>query len=957
MTRNTIGLAVLFFVSAMGGLIAQGSTGALCTYRIELYDDFGDGWVGSELRINLRDTTYGFFLDNINDDGASKTVYLDLADGDTLSVEYFSGVFEEDVRFAVFNPEGERLVSEGPYPTEGLLLAQKVECPSCYLVLPESVTVSRIRAYSADFSWRPANDVPVTYLLEYGVKGFQPGTGTLVKTEATSVRLDDLSEYTAYDLYFTAICLSGDTSRMSGPLAFATRWAKEVGIIDIVAPVSDCNLSGQDSVKIVMKNFGGQPQSLIPFQYSVNGVDAGVPIPRDGFYTGALGVDSTVVIAFETTYDFSEPGDYVIRAWTAFEEDADVSNDSSEVIIVSVPTIDAFPYFENFETWGGGWTVDPSSTYSSWAYGQPQGSYINRAFSGNNAWVTNLRGAYNSQEFSYLLSPCMDFSSLQLDPRLSFALIVDTELCEAEICDRFWVEWSKDGGASWEKLEASGLTLNWYNDPFSNTWAGDSDAKGWFLAYNAMEGAAGEQEVRIRMVFASDFLFEGEGIGIDDVFISEPLNTDLAVHNPQNTALLSCGDAEDKIEVTLTNFGKSALSNINLYYSVNGAAPVRENTGSIALPAGMQQKYRFNRSFDSSVPGDYEVAVWAALPGDQFSGNDTTYLRFSTAYPLPYQEDFERGFVPLSWTVSGGTVGIGEGNTSTVLSDNLFRFNTELELISPALGAVSSGDVLSFDYRYTAFEGGAYTLGPDDELSVDISTDCGEQFVNVLKINAATHEVGTDMQKVSIPLDAFIGQYIRFRVRATWGASENGDYFIDLDNFFVGNCPLELNIPATVTDVSAGGLTDGAIELLTGSTTEEYSFVWNTGASRNSISQLSEGIYQVSVTNPYGCTDNYEFVVGVGVDTDEEIFAGVSWKLFPNPSQDGVITLQLTAGKTIDHLDIRLYDAMQRLISTQTHRDIRELTQSLDLSTASPGIYFVQLLVDGELETLKLIRL
>lgn len=956
MTRNIIGLIVLLWVPVWGALFAQSVTDLSCTYRVELYDDFGDGWVGSELRIGLRDTVYGLFLDNINDDGASKTVYLDLADGDSLVVEYFPGIFEEDVRFALYDPSGELLLAAGPEPVEGLLLDTVVSCPSCYQVLPGEVFLSRIRSYSVDISWLPVNDPFADYLLEYGASGFVPGTGKVLKTSDTSVRISDLAEHTAYELYFTAICAGGDTSKMSGPVSFVTRWAKDVGIIGIVAPVSDCNLGGQDSVKIVMKNFGGVPQSLIPFQYSVNNIDAGVPIPRDGFYTGALGVDSTVVIAFETTSDFSKQGEYAVVAWTAFEEDKDISNDTFGLTIVSVPTISNFPYFENFESWGGGWTVDRSSVSPSWEYGLPRGSYIDQAFSGNGAWVTNLSGAYNAMEYSYLLSPCMDFSALDADPRLSFALIVDTEICEAEICDRFWIEWSKDGGASWEKLDPGGLTLNWYNDEVSNTWTGESATEGWFLAYNTITGSAGESDVRIRMAFASDFLFNGEGIGIDDVFISEPLTTDLALHNAANTALLSCGDGADGIEVTLTNFGKTALSNINLYYRINGGSPVLENTGGIALPAGSQQVYEFATTFDSSIPGDYEIAIWSAVSGDQFKGNDTTYLRFSTAYPLPYREDFERGYLPATWDVTGGTVGIGEGNTSTVLSDNLFRFNTSFELLSPALGAVRSGDIFSFDYRYTAFEGGAYTLSAGDALYVDISTDCGGNFTNLFTINAENHEAGTSMEKVSLPLNMFVGHYIKFRIRATWGIGGNGDYLLDLDNFFVGACPADLNIGSVVTDVSAAGLSDGAIILLTGANTDEYTFNWSTGAARDAIAQLDAGVYQVSITDPFGCTDNYEFVVGVGVST-EDLLGITSLKVFPNPSADGLFTLSLVAPRIIDRLDVRIFDAMQRLLSNRVYRNAGEWEEVLDLSSAAPGIYFVQLLADGELYTLKLMRM
>lgn len=952
MAKNIFVWGIVFLLAAVQPLSAQVS-GLTCSYRVELYDDFGDGWIGSELELETGDTIYRFFLDNITDDGSRKVFFLDLADGDSLTVTYVPGIFEEDVRFAVFNAEGEQIVAGGPEPAGGVLLETLVTCAACAIVLPDEVSVSRIRSSTADIFWGPGKDPLADYLLEYGEHGFEPGSGRTRLVSTPAVRLNNLVPDTGYDIYFTVLCASGDTSRTSGPVFFETRPVNDVGIVDIVAPVSDCNLSQRDSVKVVMKNFGGVPQSLVPFQYSVNGVDAGVPIPRDGFYTGALGVDSTVVIAFETTYDFSEPGEYVIVAWTALEEDGDMSNDTFAISVVSVPEITSFPYFENFETWGGGWTVDPSSRYSSWAYGDPQGDYIERAFSGSGAWVTNLNGPYNGDEFSYLLSPCFDFSSLSRDPRLSFALIVDTELCETEICDRFWVEWTRDGGVTWEKVQTATSTLNWYNDKGTGNWTGSGSQDGWFVAYTVLPGGAGEANVRIRLAFASDFLFNGEGIGIDDIFISEPLRTDLALHEVRNSALLSCGDGADQVQVTLTNFGEQSLSNINLYYRVNGGVPVRENTGSAVLASGAQQKFAFERVFDSSIPGDYEVAVWSAIPGDQFRANDTTYLRFSTAYPLPYTENFEGGYIPRIWSVEGGGVGADADNTSQVLFENLFEFNTSFEATSPALGSVSPGDVLSFDYRYVAFEGGAYTLEPGDELSVAISTDCGLTFEKIYTVNASNHEPGVGMQKIVLPLDAYVGSYIKFRIQATWGS---GDYLVDLDNFFVGSCPPALNLGAQVTDVSASGSSDGAITLFPEGIAEEYVFSWNTGASRNAISQLTEGVYQVTVTDPYGCTDNYEFVVGVGVNTDEQM-ERTFVRVFPNPSADGQFAWNISSETTIDRLDILLYDTMQRLIKTDVRRSIRDVNGNLDLSAAASGVYFVQVIADGVAQTIKVVKL
>ena len=70
----------------------------------------------------------------------------------------------------------------------------------------------------------------------------------------------------------------------------------------------------------------------------------------------------------------------------------------------------------------------------------PMNAFIDTAYSGVNAWVTNLTGQYPNNELSYVESPCFDFSSLLIDPIFEFAQIFNTEQC----CDEGYVDVSID---------------------------------------------------------------------------------------------------------------------------------------------------------------------------------------------------------------------------------------------------------------------------------------------------------------------------------------------------------------------------------------------------------------------------------------------------------------------------------------------------------------------------------
>jgi hypothetical protein len=309
-----------------------------------------------------------------------------------------------------------------------------------------------------------------------------------------------LNEKTKYDLYISSLCANGDTSLVAGPISFETVYKIDVGVVGIVSPVTGCGLESLSSVEVTLKNFGANPQTLIPFDFSVNGVPGGVNMPFDGVFTGVLGKDSTFTITFDTRAMVGDPDVYNILAWTALEQDSDPGNDTFAISIVNIPLVTAYPYFTDFEDWFGGWRIDDTlSKNPSWAFGTPNYRNLLQAASGENAWVTGLDTSYNNNELSYLVSPCMDFSSLTEDPIIAFSLYLDTEVC----CDKGWLELTIDGGKTWKKVGTENGGINWYNDTSSDWWEGNGGFSGWVTASNKLTGAAGAKDAAIRFVFNS----------------------------------------------------------------------------------------------------------------------------------------------------------------------------------------------------------------------------------------------------------------------------------------------------------------------------------------------------------------------------------------------------------------------------------------------------------------------
>ncbi len=75
------------------------------------------------------------------------------------------------------------------------------------------------------------------------------------------------------------------------------------------------------------------------------------------------------------------------------------------------------PWFDNLESGGNGWTVVPDPVYGSevnWTLGTPNNPLVNSAYSGTNAWGSDLDGNQNFfLASSYLYSPVLDLSGLK----------------------------------------------------------------------------------------------------------------------------------------------------------------------------------------------------------------------------------------------------------------------------------------------------------------------------------------------------------------------------------------------------------------------------------------------------------------------------------------------------------------------------------------------------------------
>ncbi|HSU29524.1 MAG TPA: S8 family serine peptidase [Chitinophagaceae bacterium] len=285
----------------------------------------------------------------------------------------------------------------------------------------------------------------------------------------------------------------------------------DIEMVSIDTPiVSSCNLDAMTPVRITVRNNSNTSTSPnnVPVEYRVDGgswISGSVP---------PIAANTAVQYEFVIKADLSAPGAHKVETRVLYGTDDYIDNDTLSVDLINSPIINSFPYLQDFESNNGSWYTGGKN--SSWEYGTPNSTRINRAASGSKAWKTHSIGNYNDFEKSYLYSPCFDVSGMT-NPTLSLSIALDLEDCGAGLCDGAYVEYSSDG-VNWLRLGASGQGFNWYNKSYAsnNLWSVQNYHR-WHVATIPLP--TGETQLRLRFVVSSDQSVNRDGIAIDDIHI------------------------------------------------------------------------------------------------------------------------------------------------------------------------------------------------------------------------------------------------------------------------------------------------------------------------------------------------------------------------------------------------------------------------------------------------------
>ena len=298
-------------------------------------------------------------------------------------------------------------------------------------------------------------------------------------------------------------------------------------------PNASCSFGTNEMVKIQIYNNGTDEITQdIPVKYSIDG---GVTWNEE-IFTNTNGIlpGNEALFIFTTTYaDLNNNGIYNAMAVTNLATDERHQNDTIRATLVSKPVISSFPYLEDFETVSANyWVTGTDGASNDWELGVPAGTIINSAYSGTNAWVTTLNGNYNSNQESYIESPCFDLTNTTF-PALRFKMFAN--LISGDYLN---VKYSTDG-------------IFW-NNLIESTYGEDQS---WTDIEKGLDFLNNETSVSFRFYFISNETYEAEGIAIDDIEIisDEDINTSINNTELKNEFIIFPNPAKDNLCLIVKN--------------------------------------------------------------------------------------------------------------------------------------------------------------------------------------------------------------------------------------------------------------------------------------------------------------------------------------------------------------------------------------------------------------------
>lgn len=678
----------------------------------------------------------------------------------------------------------------------------------------------------------------------------------------------------------------------------------EAELVAISSPSNGCGLTSTEQVIFEVDNNGGDTIFTLDLCYVL---DAGVPVCET--FNDTILPGSSLSYTFSSTVDLSMAGIYNLDGYITLAGDPLANNDSiMGYSIENYPLVSGgFPYLEDFEAGQGGWTIN-NSNGGNWEFGTPSNTIINSAESGTNAFATGINSNYPNGMNDYVESPCFDFTAATGQEVFAMDVWWESE----NSYDGANVTYTLDGGATWQLLGSVGGAQpsdNWYTGNsfgspggFGDSWVGrnGSGSDGWVQSKWDLDSATfAGNFVKFRVNFGSDGSVSDEGFAFDNVAIAYPIVVDIYPDSMNicdtsfATNLSSLGLFDDAV----WSDGQDGLD-VELDFSGTYDVIAYDVYGMCAMDTFILV---LNENFIAPDLGPDRVLCFGdseTLDAGSDTGNVYTYLWNDASTDTTL------------FVNTGGVFSVTKSDTAGCS----YTDSVNITMPAPAeLGlntqGFCTGDSITLDPGIMNAQSYQWSTGASSQ-TITVSTVGGYSVVVIDSLGCSTIDAVSVLESVPMP---------------------------DL-----GNDPTVLCVNTNTT--------------LDPGTFDAYS--WSTGDNtqtilvQGSVLGLGNHTFSVTVVDSLGClgsasvTVQFEECVGI----DELNQAQLS--IYPNPSADGVFNYEVEG--LSGEFNLFITDITGKTISNLDNTN--NVVGVIDLSTFERGVYFLNIVANGDRKTVRLIK-
>ena len=492
---------------------------------------------------------------------------------------------------------------------------------------------------------------------------------------------------------------------------------------------SGCQTATPQPVSMVIRNFGTTTLTNIPLAYQVNNGT----IVRQTF-TGSIAPGVSQAFTFTQLATLTNPtGIFTIKCWVELTSDIRASNDSTEISIQRIPTVNGFPYTENFDTFItgqpgtllNGWTNDQtddldwsvrSGTTPSTNTGPTQDQ--NSTGNGNYLYVETSGGQLG--QVALLNSNCIDLAGATA-PQLSF--------------------WYHMFGATMGEFHLDIIQNGVVTLDVITPIIGNQGNQWRNQTLNLTPYVGQVIQLRFRGIRGSSFTGD---IAIDNIQITPapPVVADVGISSLLNATPINCQPvATQSVAAIVENFSSSSSAITPVAYQLNNGAIVRDTLRSVLAPLSTTI---FNFATPITlISGINELKVWTELTGDPVNTNDTItqVLQLNTVQTtFPVSENFD------AFTVGTPGVFINGWENETILDTHDWYANSGT---TPTAGTGPTADHTSGNGNYLYMNASGFS-----GTSARVLSRCYDLTnANAPELDFWYHMSGADMGTLHVDLD------------------------------------------------------------------------------------------------------------------------------------------------------------------------------------------------------------